>query len=374
MTDHYREIWKRLDKSRFVIGLAQRMDSGSEEFDLDTRRYSNELLQSGYPVMDVSELRRSGIRFQWVISNHIIASAQSLLGRRHRASPMSMLLQFLRRPTWLPQELGNCQIRMMYGADLNDAWSLRDWNKMYSYVLCHGPQDAELFRQRFKGVCFEIGYPKYDRHFLERGSLSSSREAFNLAAEPKVVLWLPTAGKNSLDEFFGLIAALTDHYQVICRPHPISIRTQTESVSRLQASPITLDTYDSREMVDLLGIADYLLVDSGGSPFGGLYLDMKVVRLVGPISVQQEYAVDSTNDALVNLYPSISPCDSLDSVIELLEDDDLWNEVRISAKELRGQVFANYDGCSANRAVSVLEQITGLELGVAKRVPTASQT
>lgn len=380
--DHYREIWKKLDKSKFVIGLHQRMDSGAKNFDFDAARYRDELLQSQYEVTEVSELLRSRAKFNWVISNHKMGTvespktvrnffraglgrvARSLFGRSRDGSFGARVVRALGGPVWTPQKLGTTQIRMMYGADLSPKWSLQDWNQMYSYVLCHGPRDAELVSQKFKVTCFQIGYPKYDRYFLDHAGLSPLRQEFNLAPERKVVLWLPTAGKNSLDDFLGLMTALANCYQVICRPHPLSLKSQLSSVKNLRNSGITVDDHESREMVELMATADYLLTDSGGSPFGGLYLNMKVIRMVGPTTVQNELDQNSTNDALRLLYPAIFPGDSLDSVTNLLEDEDRWNDVLQRATRVREEFFGPYDGVSADRAISVLEKITGLELRV----------
>jgi hypothetical protein len=235
---------------------------------------------------------------------------------------------------------------------------------MYSYVLCHGPRDSELISQKFEAQCFQIGYPKYDRYFPDHTGLSSLRREFKLAPEGKVVLWLPTLGKNSLDDFLDLITRLADRYQIICRPHPISLKSQWRTVENLRSGGITIDEHASREMVELMATADYLLTDSGGSPFGGLYLNMKVVRMVGPTTLQNGLDHDSTNDTLRLLYPAISPSDSADTVTALFEDEDHWNDVLQRARRLRGDFFGPYDGVSAERAISVLEQITLLKLRV----------
>jgi len=382
LMDHYREIWKKLDKSKFVIGLHQRMDSGSGSFDPDYTRYRDEIGKSGYQVMEVSRLLSSNIKFRWVISNHKMGKAdspktvskfvrtvlarvaRSLLGRSREGSPGERVVRALSGPVWMPQKLGKVQIRMMYGADLSPAWSLQDWNQMYSHVLCHGPRDSELVSQKFTARCYQIGYPKYDRYFSDRTGLSSLRREFGLAPEGKVVLWLPTVGKNSLDDFLDLMTGLAGRYQIICRPHPLSLKSQWRSVENLRNGGITIDEYASREMVELMATADYLMTDSGGSPFGGLYLNMKVIRMVGPATVQNELDQNSTNDALRLLYPAISPADSLDTVTRLFEDEDRWNDMLLKARPVREEFFGPYDGVSAGRAITVLEQITQLKLRV----------
>ena len=378
MLDHYREIWKRLDKRKFVIGLHQRMDSGLESFDSETARYRDEIIRSGYSVVNVSELLQAREKFRWVISNHKMGTLKRTYLSKFRGWVSSCfrmlpamrqtrkvgrgLDRLVRGPVWIPQKLGITQIRMMYGPDLSPSWSLQNWNQMYTYALCHGPKDSDLMSETFGINCFQIGYPKYDRFFRNELNLPLARQELKLQAEPRVVVWLPTAGKNSIPDFVDLIIGLGDHYQVICRPHPLSREGHASSLDKLRNKGILVDDHESREMVNLISVADFLLTDSGGSPFGGLYLNKKVVRMVGPTSAQNKISVNSTNDALQTLYPSITPRDSLASVVERFEDEGFWRDVLDRAKLVRSEFFGPYDGCSSDRTVASLEEITRLKL------------
>lgn len=391
MLDHFRGIWNRLDNRKFVIGLHQKMDSGVIGFEFDTIRYREELVRSGYTVTNVSDLLRLGQRFRWVVSNHKMGTLPSTrlsnlrdlisrgfrlrsAGRRTQAVGR-WLNRLVRGPVWIPQKLGSTQIRMMYGPDLSPSWSLQNWNQMYSYALCHGPKDSDLLSEKFGIKCFQIGYPKYDRFFSNELNLRAVRQELELLEEPKVLVWLPTAGKNSIPDFLNLIIELGDHYQVICRPHPLSLNDHENSLRELRKKGILVDDHESREMVNLISVADFLLVDSGGSPFGGLYLNKKVVLMVGPTSAENEVSMNSTNDALRTLYPSITQGDSAKSVMKKLEDEDFWRDILYRARLMRSDFFAPFDGCSSEQAVTVLEKITGLRLKAVSMIgPTPEST
>ena len=53
----------------------------------------------------------------------------------------------------------------MYGADINEGWSLNAWNQIYDVILCHGVNDQAEINKRFTAKTYIMGYPRYDEYF-----------------------------------------------------------------------------------------------------------------------------------------------------------------------------------------------------------------
>jgi CDP-glycerol glycerophosphotransferase (TagB/SpsB family) len=180
----------------------------------------------------------------------------------------------------------------MYGADVNEGWSLQSWNNIYDVFLCHGVNDEREIKKRFKGKTFIMGYPRYDRFFSGEMDLSGIRREFGLGESKKTVLWMPTLGGDysSIPLFAEALSTISKKYDIIVRPHPFSFRQEKSFISLLEKFNFTIDRNAVRDMNELFGVADVVLADNGGTPFSAIFLGKNVIFLAVPNDLGPEAA------------------------------------------------------------------------------------
>jgi hypothetical protein len=331
---------------------------------------------AGYAMVFASDMLRAGHRCKYAVSNHKLgghslkpagagmraASFAARLGKR----AVDGALALARRPAkygisgfaatqYWPMQVGRRQVRFMYGADIGDGWSLADWNEMYDAFLCHGPNDAQELAKRFRGRTFEMGYPRYDAYFDPALDVSAERAEFHIDAAKPTVLWMPTFGEGacSIPFFAVALAPLAEQFNLIVRPHPLSLRENPEQVRLLRDLGFRIDGEATREMNRLYRIADAILCDYGGSAFGALYLGKRMVLLDVPGSADWYTVRDSSNLELARHYPSLTP-GTASSLPELLRDTAYWADQGPKARALSDKYFADLRGTSSRCAAELL--------------------
>ncbi len=176
MLVHYIDVWKAMDPSDFAIILTQDFSvdvHGNEK--LGSQQFFNCVRRERYEVRQVMDILRKRIKFEYVVTNHMISVETSVgiiekqLDRGVRL--LNRSLKSLKVNThmggsegelrYLPQQVGNRQIRFMYGADISDGWSLQSWNNIYDVFLARAGmlEDEREIKKRFKGKTFIMGYP-----------------------------------------------------------------------------------------------------------------------------------------------------------------------------------------------------------------------
>lgn len=307
MLVHYADVWRAIGSSGFVIVLSEYFYS---DVDGNVRNGQSEFLnhinEEGYEVRDILEIINCGIKFEYVVTNHIISGSTSdvksvsvddsfkkLLNRGLVLNDKKPAWEFeVDVDTYLPLQVGHKQIRYMYGADISDGWSLQNWNNIYDVFLCHGVNDEREIKKRFKGKTYIMGYPRYDRFFSEDIDYNNIRREFQLADSIKTVLWMPTLGGDysSIPLFAESLSAITKKYNVIVRPHPLSFVKEKEFIGLLDKFNFNIDKSALRDMNELFGVADVVLVDNGGTPFSAIFLGKNIIFLDVPDDLGAESA------------------------------------------------------------------------------------
>jgi hypothetical protein len=337
---------------------------------------------AGYETVWADETIRNGIRYSHVVSNHKMRgdSAQPAPRRVRAMYALDHALKrginracralgqperfgfhgFAPKQYW-PLQIGDTQIRFMYGADVGEGRSLAPWNAIYDAFLCHGPNDAQQLAKRFKGRTFQMGYPRYDGYYAPDLDVSAEAREFSIDPSRKTLLWMPTFGKGacSIPHFAQALAPLRERYNFIVRPHPLSFRKSPDEIALLRSLGFLLDNQPARDMNKLLKLADVMLCDYGGSAFGAVYLRKRMVLLEVP-GARDWYTVrNASNLELAQHYPAFGP-DRADEIGALLDDEAFWREQAASAAPLADKYFADFRGHSAQRAAGILSNIDAL--------------
>ncbi|MCB9740854.1 MAG: CDP-glycerol glycerophosphotransferase family protein [Deltaproteobacteria bacterium] len=376
---HYASVWAAMTPGSFTVVLYGQCEERRTDA---TRTAYERICARGYHVMDFSEVVRRRIRFPYVVSNHFIAGpspdpaplAGRLLRRLKNAtkrvvnpllartgSGKRYFLQPIDAYQHPPKQLGDRQVRFMYGADISDGWSLGEWNRIYDAFLCHGPNDAEAIASRFDADVAIMGYPRYDGYFSDDLPWREVFTEFDLDPAKRTILWMPTAdpfGDDvcSIPFFAAHIATLMQDYNVIVRPHPMSFRQEPEFIALLEEHGYRIDRDASRDVTCLFRAADYVLCDHGGSAFGALYLDKRLVFLKTPVKAGAKVAEGASNEALMNHFPAVDHQD-FSPMRSLLGDDARWERRIAEARPLRDRFFADYRGNASEVAARLLETL-----------------
>ncbi|HIL69209.1 MAG TPA: hypothetical protein EYG38_05100 [Verrucomicrobia bacterium] len=387
--DHWKDIWHRLDRDEFVILLMEKFRKESVGvFAGNVQKFMDLIQEHEFPYIYVQDLLASDERFNYVISNHVVSGT----AKTEKVSPVKFLKNVVKRMINVPIGLagrkrfelsgatkyislrcGLCPIRIMYGADISDGWSLAHWNEQYRAIFCHGPNDEKAVRSRFDAEVFQMGYPRYDRYFNSpvTPETNSLFEEFSLSHGKQTIVWLPTLGEGvcSIPYYARHIARLMDEYNVVVRPHPISFREEPANIELLESMNFTLDRNDVRDMTQLYALADIVICDYGGTSFSALYLDKKIVQVNVPGA---ETFYTSANSSNMELREIMSPVVDLADAAELssiIADKAVW-ENQVAQREVAfRKYFAPYRGESSQRVVDVLRQLKKNEF-VSSSTPT----
>jgi CDP-Glycerol:Poly(glycerophosphate) glycerophosphotransferase len=379
MCAHYLGVWAELPSEVFSIVLFRRCDfegpmavSGSDEFMAQIRGL-------GYNYCYYDDILRRKAKFKCVVSNHKISGVSKFrtvsrerfnLGLRNfckrvlntfmqmLGAPAKYKLSFVDWKQYAPLQIGDYQVRFMYGADIGDGWSLQDWNEIYDLFMCHGPNDAKQIGLKFDGETALMGYPRYDAYFNEELDTQTVREEFSLDPEKKTVLWMSTLGEgaSSIPGFAKVIASLFNDYNVIARPHPMAFRKEPENIQLLRSLNYIIDDNATRDMNSLYKVVDWVLCDYGGSSFGAIYLDINLLLLDVPGSDSHFTIQNSSNLEIREYFPVVQSGDEL-AIKRLLGNENLWHAQAAVREKLCRKYFADLKGTSSRRAAQILLNI-----------------
>lgn len=380
MYAHYANVWAELPSSQFTIVLVdrsrfegERAVHGAEDF----KRHIEE-----YDCCYFDDLVTRKVKYKYVVSNHIMggrgvdpASSWQRI-RVHTKNVIKRLVnpvlevtqirnkyEYSRIDTiqYLPLQIGQYQVRFMYGADIGDGWSLQSWNEIYDLFLCHGPNDEQQIRKKFKGKTSIMGYPRYDDYFSETLDIQSVIEEFDLDPDKKTVLWMSTLGQgaSSIPRYATAIAGLRADYNIIARPHPIAFRQEPENIELLRSLNISIDENVTRDMNRLYKAVDWVFCDYGGSPFGAIYLGINLLLLDVPGSDDQFTVINSSNQEIREHFPIVSEPNA-EEMLRILRDDGVWREQEKARTRLCQKYFAELKGTSSRKVVQLLTNLDNI--------------
>jgi len=378
MLVHYADVWKAMGPSDFAIILTTDFSvdaHGNEK--LGSREFLTHVQTEGYEVRQVMEILRKKIKFEYVVTNHMI-SVETSVG--HIEKQLNRGARLLNRSLkslkvnahighsegeirYLPQQVGNKQIRYMYGADISDGWSLQSWNNIYDVFLCHGVNDEREIAKRFKGKTYIMGYPRYDRFFSGQMDLSNIRREFGLSGSRKTVLWMPTLGGDysSIPLFAEPISTMRKRYNIIVRPHPFSFIQEKDFISLLEQFNFNIDRNALRDMNELFSVADVILADNGGTPFSAIFLGKNLIFLsvpndLGARSTSTPYFAGSSVMELKKQLPIVS-CQDIGLLEQMLDSKEFYDENDKRIDALFTQYFDSPRGGGAKRVAGILKSL-----------------
>jgi hypothetical protein len=325
--NHYKNILKILDKDQFAIVLT---DAAQSLIPL------LEELQISYLFVD--DMDQNGICFKHLVSNHVLAE-----GRRGKP--------------WIIQELGLKNIRFMYALG-KDQWNYSDWNCVYDLVLCFGPHQVNKLTFCENTKKLEIGYPRYDEYFKGKIDKRYWLEKLNCDPAKETIVWLPTKGElSSIKTYSPVIAKLIDQYNIVVKPHPLSITEDEQDIDLLKHQNFNKIIDDFIDNTYLFYVADYIFSDYGGTAFGAIYTDRKLLLLNLPEPEQDELVgVDSADIALRQTIININPEDGEELPV-ILADTKIWEAQKQTRSHLRDQYFASYYGNAAEITAVILQDL-----------------
>jgi hypothetical protein len=378
MLVHYADVWKAMGPSAFSIVLTDYFAcdaNGNERLGL--AEFFDRVCTEGYEVRKIAEIINCGIKFEYVVTNHVISGSTEDV-KPETADDFSKkllnrdLLLKHKDPTWefevdthtyLPLQVGTKQIRYMYGADISDGWSLQGWNNIYDIFLCHGVNDEREIKRRFKGKTYIMGYPRYDRFFSGDIDYSSIRTEFGLSESKKTVLWMPTLGGeySSIPLFAEPLSTMSNKYNIIVRPHPISFVQEKDFISLLEKFNFNIDRSALRDMNELFGVADIVLADNGGTPFSAIFLGKNVIFLdvpddLGAKSAATSYIAGSSVMELKKHLPVVNHQD-IPLLERMLDSEDFYKENAKRIDTLFKKYFDSPRGGGAKRVADIFKSL-----------------
>ena len=378
MLVHYADVWKAMEPSNFTIVLTEYFSTdanGNERLGLED--FFNRVHTEGYEVKKIAGIINCGIKFDYVVTNHIISgstqdvktenaddSLKKLINRGLSLKGKDPIWEFkVDINTYLPLQVGKKQIRYMYGADISDGWSLQGWNNIYDVFLCHGINDEREIKKRFKGKTFIMGYPRYDRFFSEEMDLSNIRREFRVSESKKTVLWMPTLGGicSSIPLYAEPLSTIREKYNLIVRPHPISFVQEKDFIALLEKLNFNIDRNALRDMNELFGIADVVLADNGGTPFSAIFLGKNIIFLdvpddLGPESPATAFIAGSSVMELKKHLPVVKHQD-IQLLENMLDSEEFYKENSKLVDKLFKMYFDSPRGGGAKRVAEILNSL-----------------
>nr|WP_281721882.1 CDP-glycerol glycerophosphotransferase family protein [Nitrosomonas nitrosa] len=384
MLVHYADVWREMGSSNFTIVLTEYFSfdaNGNEK--LGQADFLEYVRAGGYEVRNIKEIISCGIRFACVVTNHIISGSTASVKPEAVIDRLKKLVNRMfmvmgKGPIWeyaadihtyLPLQVGDKQIRYMYGADVTDGWSLKSWNNIYNVFLCHGVNDEREIQKRFKGKTFIMGYPRYDRFFSGHVDLSGIRREFGVVGSRKTVLWMPTLGGDysSIPLFAEPLSVLKEKYNLIVRPHPLSFVQEKDFIGLLEQLDFNIDRNAVRDMNELFSLADVILADHGGTPFSAIFLGKNVIFLQVPdgfgvesadVSYTKGLSVSSVEELKKHL-PLVKHQD-VRSLENMLDSNEFYAENSKCIEMLFKSYFDSPRGGGAKRVVQIFNELHGI--------------
>lgn len=383
MWAHYSSVWQVMDPDRFVIILTERFrPARAAAVETSAVTFVDKARTAGYHFVFARDLLRERKLCKYAVSNHRLggyslrpanvpvrtAATAVRLGKRGINAVRALSGHSARFSAsgfapvqYWPLQVGRRQVRFMYGADIGSGWSLADWNAIYDAFLCHGPNDARELSKRFRGSTYQMGYPRYDGYFDPNLEVASERAEFAIDSDKPTVLWMPTygAGACSIPFFAHALICLTEHFNLIVRPHPLSFRENPEQIALLRSLGFHVDGDAIRDMNRLYRIADVVLCDYGGSAFSAIYLGKRMVLLEVPDAAKWYTVRDSSNLELARECPSLTP-ETVSTLPSILANTVYWDIQESKMTALSGKYFADLRGTSSRRAADLLLSLDAL--------------
>jgi len=174
---------------------------------------------------------------------------------------------------------------------------------------------------------------------------------------------MPTLGGDysSIPLFAEPFSTLSNKYNFIVRPHPLSFVQEKDFISLLEQLNFNIDRNALRDMNELFGVADVVLADNGGTPFSAIFLGKNVVFLgtpndLGSKSAATSHIADSSVMELKKHLPVVTH-DKIELLVNMLDSEEFFKENNDKIDTLFKKYFDSPRGGGAKRVADIL---TGL--------------
>ena len=366
MFDHYANVMKKLDHTKFDIILANKFKHYQYNHLIDS------LLKKSWSVIFLSDVFFIK-KYKVLVTHQFFGGNTSLNSFKARILVVvDKILKFAnlgvsqdRKTLYVQNLLGLYNIRFMYGADSGGSKFDKKYNHLFDEFFCHGPRDAGFIKDRFDGVVFEMGYPRYAEYFHKHDKKefrNSILKTHSCDLKKETILWIVTVSEHfsTIEKYANLMKKLTEKYNVILRPHPLEIDPQysryNPKVHRIvNSNDFLVSTDPYQNMGELYLMADYVFCDYGGTIFSALYLDKKILVMDNE-NVKKDIGVyESTSMEVRDYLPSL-PEQPFSFIEKNLCNPVFWKGIEPARLEGRSRYFGNNrEGSSIKTAKRLLE-------------------
>lgn len=311
--NHYFNLFKKLNPNTFDIILANKFKDNKykifrdklESYSWNVVFLKDKLLISQYKIL-VTHLYLGG---NTLLPEDIFLKIKLIfskfLNKIKDNSSRKLSEQYFQK------KLGIYNIRFMYGLDIG-GYKLGDYNNLFDEFFCHGPKDAAMVKETFKGKIFEMGYPRYDDYLQISAKKEDILKKFQCDPKKPTIVWLCTTDKyfSSIISCHKYIEKLSFEFNIILRPHPLEIDPQYDRYNNevhriVKSSKLIVNVDPFQNMSELYAISDLMLHDYGGTIFSSLYLNKKILLLNHRQAILESLVKDTTSIEIRKYLPSI---------------------------------------------------------------------
>ena len=170
-------------------------------------------------------------------------------------------------------------------------------------------------------------------------------------------MWICTVSSHfsTIETYSRWIKKLTDHYNVILRPHPLEIDPQYSRYKKkvhqiVNSGDFIVNTDAYQNMSELYLITDFVMCDYGGSLFSALYLNKKILLMNHKDAYLDEGIYTSESIELRKYLPSINETDA-HGIKELFDDPKNFS-LKEKYQEARNIYFGNNKSIECSKIVA----------------------
>jgi len=322
---HFKYIWKHLNRDFFDVIVSQNSKKGREG---EYRQLRSYLENQDVNLIDCYKCVEDCITYEYLISmnyykEHLFTGIEGYnLAKKH--------IRYVRHNAWL--------------------WK-NPWNDMCWLFLCQGAfQYNSLLSSGYSRVLM-TGYPRFDNYFTEEFDTVQIKKNFSCDPHRKTILWIINHfdydfSRKIILRYYHYMAKLSDQYNVILKPHPISfwVPNQYEIIKKIEKEGLIYICPPQEDDSYLFSIIDYVFSDTGGSPFTAIYLDINLALLARESTVHPQF-----KGKIINI-----PVERADELPDVLSNKNIWDQQKIIRKKLREFLFTPYYGYSGKIVSDVL--------------------
>jgi hypothetical protein len=221
---------------------------------------------------------------------------------------------------YLQNKLGIYNIKFSYGVDDGSPDYYGKYNYLFNEFFCHGPRDSQNILKKFNKKVYQMGYPRYENYFNNSKNKNLKfqlKKKYKCIKKKKTILWICTKSQyfSTILTYQNIMQKLTDKFNVILRPHPREINSDTEDYNQkvhdiINSGKFISSDISTQNMSELYLIADYVFCDYGGSIFSALYCKKKILLMnnkkanLDKVIVSSKY--QSSSIIIRKYFPSIN--------------------------------------------------------------------